>query len=110
FPPTPRLTMQPSVPARGLLALIRLYQLTLAPLTGQSCRYLPTCSAYAAESVRAHGAWAGGWMAAARVCRCHPLAWRGYDPAPTQRAAWFTPWRNGDWSWRDRHPPIPTKS
>jgi putative membrane protein insertion efficiency factor len=92
--------MQPSLAARGLLALIQLYKWTLTPWIGRECRYLPTCSSYAADAVRAHGAWAGSWMAAARLCRCHPLGWAGYDPVPTERAPWFAPWRNGDWRWR----------
>ena len=58
--------MSPSLPARGLLGLIQIYKWTLSPLIGRDCRYLPTCSSYAADAVRQHGAWAGSWMAAAR--------------------------------------------
>ncbi len=96
--------MQPSLPARGLLALIQLYKWTLSPLVGRDCRYLPTCSSYAADCVRAHGAWAGSWMATARLCRCHPFGGSGYDPAPAavQANSWWRPWRYGDWAWKKR--------
>lgn len=99
--------MSPSIPARGLLGLIQLYKWTLSPLIGRDCRYLPTCSSYAADAIRRHGAWAGGWMATARLCRCHPWGGHGWDPAPeTARAnSWWRPWAYGDWSWRAR--PVP---
>jgi putative membrane protein insertion efficiency factor len=89
----------PSIAARGLLGLIQAYKWTLSPLIGRQCRYLPTCSSYAADAVGAHGAWAGSWMAAARLCRCGPWGGHGYDPAPAQKPAapWFAPWRYGDW-------------
>lgn len=79
--------MSPSLPAHrwpslGLLGLIQLYKWTLSPIIGRDCRYLPTCSSYAADAIRAHGAWAGGWMATARICRCHPWGGQGYDPVP----------------------------
>ncbi len=98
--------MSPSFPARGLLALIQLYKWTLSPLIGRECRYLPTCSSYAADAIRAHGAWAGSWMAGARLCRCHPWGGSGWDPAPEAVAvnSWWRPWRYGDWSWRRRDP------
>ncbi len=71
------------VPGAALaLGLIRAYQLSLLGLLGRQCRYLPTCSDYAAEAVRRHGVWPGGWMAAARLCRCQPCGGWGYDPVP----------------------------
>ncbi len=103
--------MSPSLPAHrwpslGLLALIQLYKWTLSPLIGRDCRYLPTCSSYAADCVRAHGAWAGSWMATARVCRCHPWGGHGWDPAPqAARAPWYAPWKYGDWKGGYRAPP-----
>jgi hypothetical protein len=87
-------------PRRAARALIRLYRLTLSSLLGGQCRYLPTCSAYADEAIRRHGLWAGGWMAAARLCRCHPWGGSGYDPppeAPPPGASPFAPWRYGRW-------------
>ena len=65
-----------------LLALIRAYQLTLSALIGRRCRYLPTCSDYASEAIRLHGAWHGTVLGFARVCRCHPWGQSGFDPVP----------------------------
>jgi putative membrane protein insertion efficiency factor len=62
--------------------LIRLYQLIVAPVLGPRCRYLPSCSDYAREAVRAHGPAYGSWLALRRVCRCHPLGGSGLDPVP----------------------------
>lgn len=67
-----------------LLALIRLYQLTLSPFTRGACRHVPSCSAYADEAIREHGAWRGGRMAAGRLLRCHPFGTHGYDPVPAR--------------------------
>jgi hypothetical protein len=47
-----------------------------------SCRYRPSCSAYAIEALRRYGAMRGGWMAARRILRCHPWGGHGYDPVP----------------------------
>ena len=69
-------------PRRAAHALIRFYQLTLSSLIGRQCRYLPTCSAYADEAIARHGLWAGAWMGAARICRCHPWGGAGFDPPP----------------------------
>ena len=66
----------------ALLALIRLYQLTLSPWLGNPCRYEPTCSHYAAEAIERHGAIRGVWLAAKRLGRCHPWGSSGYDPVP----------------------------
>jgi putative membrane protein insertion efficiency factor len=91
--------MTPSLPARFCLGLITLYRYTLSPFIGGQCRYLPTCSHYAGDAVRAHGAWAGSWMALARLCRCRPGGARGYDPAPAKASArWWAPWDYGDWT------------
>jgi putative membrane protein insertion efficiency factor len=65
-----------------LLALIRLYQLTLSALLGRRCRYLPTCSEYASTAISRHGAWRGCLLAIARVSRCHPWGGAGFDPVP----------------------------
>lgn len=83
------------------LWLIRAYQLTLSSLVGAQCRHLPTCSAYTAEAIERHGLWAGGWMGAARLCRCHPWGTHGFDPvsSPPADANWARPWRYGRWRW-----------
>jgi len=65
-----------------LLAVIHGYRLGVSPVLGPSCRYLPSCSAYAEEAVRVHGPVRGGWLALRRVLRCHPLRRGGYDPVP----------------------------
>jgi len=85
---------------RAARGLIRLYQLTLSGLLGRQCRYLPTCAAYADEAIARHGVWAGGWMGAARICRCHPWGGSGYDPPPLGTppgASWARPWAYGMW-------------
>jgi putative membrane protein insertion efficiency factor len=97
---------RPSPPARALIGLQRVYKATLSPLIGNQCRYLPTCSDYAADCVRAHGAWAGSWMALARLCRCRPGGGSGWDPAPEvapDAPAW-RPWALGDWRTGARAP------
>jgi putative membrane protein insertion efficiency factor len=65
-----------------LLLLIRGYQYLLRPMLGSNCRFYPSCSDYAREAVQAHGAARGSWLAARRVCRCHPYHPGGYDPVP----------------------------
>lgn len=70
----------PSV--RVALAAIRSYQLLIRPLLTGSCRYLPTCSEYAAEAIVTYGALRGGWMGLKRVLRCHPFGGAGLDPVP----------------------------
>ena len=68
--------------ARALLVLIRGYQLGISPLLPAACRYTPTCSAYAAEAIRRHGALRGSWLATRRPLRCHPWGGTGHDPVP----------------------------
>ena len=64
------------------VGLIRLYQYLAPPLVRGSCRFTPSCSEYALESLRRHGFLRGLTLAARRVARCHPLGTRGYDPVP----------------------------
>jgi len=70
------------VAARVLLLLIEIYRVTLAPLIGGFCRYLPSCSVYAEEAIRRHGAVQGSGLAVRRVLRCHPFHRGGFDPVP----------------------------
>jgi uncharacterized protein len=65
--------------------LIRGYQLLLSPLLGNNCRFHPTCSEYAIEAIRAHGAARGLWLAVRRIGRCHPWGGAGHDPVPPRR-------------------------
>lgn len=67
---------------RLLLLLIRGYRYTISPLLGQSCRFTPSCSAYALEAIDRFGALRGSWLALRRILRCHPFHAGGYDPVP----------------------------
>jgi len=62
--------------------LIRVYQYTLSPFIGRSCRYTPTCSHYSVEAIEKYGPFKGGWMAAKRIASCNPWGGQGYDPVP----------------------------
>lgn len=64
----------------AVLQLLRGYKLAISPFLPAACRYLPTCSEYAMEAVERYGALRGGWMAFARIMRCHPFGGSGYDP------------------------------
>jgi uncharacterized protein len=70
--------------ARLFLLLIRFYRRAISPYTPASCRYIPTCSAYAEEAVGRYGARRGGWLALRRLLRCHPFGGSGYDPVPAE--------------------------
>ena len=68
---------------RTVLTLaIRAYQLWIGPLVPSSCRYHPTCSAFAIEAIARHGAWRGSLLADKRISRCQPFRAGGYDPVP----------------------------
>lgn len=69
-------------PQRSVLALLRGYQVMFSPLYAGSCRFIPSCSAYAAEAVTRHGVIRGSWLAARRLARCRPLGAHGFDPVP----------------------------
>jgi uncharacterized protein len=71
-------------PARLLLiGLIRLYRLTLSGLLGGQCRFYPSCSSYALDAIRLHGATRGTLLAMWRIARCGPFTDGGFDPVPT---------------------------
>lgn len=63
-----------------LIKFIRLYQITISPLLLPTCRYYPTCSQYAIQSLLYFGVCQGGWLAIKRLLRCHPFGSYGYDP------------------------------
>ena len=69
-----------------LLLLVRIYSYVISPLLGVNCRYQPTCSEYAVEALRQHGAFRGTALAAKRIGRCHPWGGSGYDPVPGQNS------------------------
>lgn len=71
-----------SLPARPIILLVRLYQVTLGPLVGGQCRFRPTCSHYAIEALARRGAWCGTWLTVRRLIRCHPWGGSGHDPVP----------------------------
>lgn len=74
-----------SVPRLVLVALLRVYQSVISPMTGPTCRYYPSCSQYALVAVQRHGAVRGTWLAARRLARCHPWAAGGVDDVPPAR-------------------------
>jgi putative membrane protein insertion efficiency factor len=63
--------------------LIRLYQWTVSPLLGPTCRFYPSCSQYALEAVLRFGVLRGSALAVKRLARCHPFHPGGFDPVPT---------------------------
>jgi len=65
-----------------LLLLLRAYQLGISPFLGQNCRFYPSCSTYAAEALREHGAAKGSLLMLKRLCKCHPWHPGGVDPVP----------------------------
>ena len=65
-----------------LLHALRAYRYVLRPILGANCRFYPSCSDYASEAIERHGAMAGSFLAACRLCRCHPFHPGGYDPVP----------------------------
>jgi len=75
-----------------LLLTLRFYRWALSPalvtLFGPAggCRFTPTCSVYAAEAVRTHGALPGSWLTVKRICRCQPWGGCGHDPVPSPKA------------------------
>ena len=69
-------------PRNLVVGLIRIYQKLVSPTMSPNCRYQPTCSRYAAESIERFGVLRGGWLGIKRIGRCHPLRPGGYDPVP----------------------------
>jgi putative membrane protein insertion efficiency factor len=70
-------------PAQRLaLSAIRLYKILISPLFAGSCRFIPSCSDYAAEAIARFGVVRGSAMAARRLSRCHPLGGHGFDAVP----------------------------
>jgi putative membrane protein insertion efficiency factor len=78
------------LPRRALVALVLAYRFALKPWLGNACRFEPTCSAYALEALRRHGAAAGAALSTARLLRCHPWCQGGHDPVPQTAPRLFT--------------------
>lgn len=68
--------------SRLLILPIRLWQLTFSAVLPPSCRFNPSCSAYAITALQRHGPFKGSWLAIRRIGRCHPWGSSGYDPVP----------------------------
>lgn len=64
------------------LSFIKGYQFLVSPLLGNNCRFYPSCSSYAAESIESHGVIKGGCLSFRRLIKCHPFHAGGYDPVP----------------------------
>ena len=75
------------LPADIVVLLLRLWQLLVSPVYGQTCRFYPSCSSYALEAVDRHGLVRGGWLALRRLGRCHPWNPGGVDLVPPKAGA-----------------------
>lgn len=64
------------------IGLIRIYQYTLSPFIGRSCRFTPTCSNYSIEAFKKYGPFKGTYLSVKRILRCNPWGGHGYDPVP----------------------------
>ncbi|MBT2290651.1 membrane protein insertion efficiency factor YidD [Paenibacillus albidus] len=76
-----------SVARKTLQAPIRVYRKYISPLKPATCRFYPTCSAYALEAIEVHGPLKGSWLAAKRIARCQPFHPGGLDPVPPRKDA-----------------------
>ncbi len=74
------------LPALAVIGLLRLWQLLVSPVYGQTCRFYPSCTAYALEAVDTHGLLRGGWLTLRRLGRCHPWNPGGVDLVPAKGA------------------------
>lgn len=78
-----------------LIAFIRLYQVTLSHFLGGHCRFSPSCSNYAIEAIRTHGAFKGMALGVWRILRCNPFGGKGFDPVPPP-GCWRNPQKAGN--------------
>lgn len=70
------------LPSTLAIGLVRVYQVTLSPLLGPTCRFTPSCSRYCVACLQDHGLLRGSWLTLRRLSRCHPWHPGGYDPPP----------------------------
>ena len=80
--PDPQTRSAPTLAVSAALLLLRGYKILISPLFTGSCRFVPSCSDFAAQAIREHGLAHGTWLAARRLGRCHPFCAGGYDPVP----------------------------
>lgn len=76
--------------AQPLIWLVRAYQLVVSPLLGPTCKFYPSCSAYAVDALRTHGPLTGVWLAGRRLLRCHPWSHGGVDHVPPRASTVMT--------------------
>jgi uncharacterized protein len=77
------------LPARCLIALVRVYRFILSPFMGQSCRFTPSCSHYTEEAIKQHGALRGALLGIIRICKCQPFYKGGWvDDVPARLPSW----------------------
>lgn len=87
---------RPGPVARVLLCPIRFYRRWISPVLPPTCRFEPSCSAYAVEALTTHGALRGTWLTVYRLARCAPWGRAGYDPVPPRRPTATTGPTNAD--------------
>lgn len=75
-----------TIAAEALVGAVRAYQYTIRPVIGAHCRFEPSCSHYAVEALRRHGAARGTWLTTTRILRCNPWNEGGFDPVPPLEA------------------------
>ncbi len=68
------------------IGLVKVYQYTLSPWIGRSCRYQPTCSNYMVDAINEWGPFKGAWLGLKRIGRCHPWGGEGFDPVPKKES------------------------
>ncbi|WP_435925092.1 membrane protein insertion efficiency factor YidD [Paenibacillus sp. DYY-L-2] len=76
-----------SLPRKIAKVPIHFYRKVISPLKPPTCRFYPTCSAYALEAIEVHGPIKGAWLAAKRIAKCHPFHPGGIDPVPPKKDA-----------------------
>jgi putative membrane protein insertion efficiency factor len=74
-----------TLPTRGALLVLDIYQAMVAPVLGGACRFAPSCSEYARQAVVEHGALRGAGLALRRLLKCHPFNQGGWDPPPSRQ-------------------------
>ena len=73
-----------------LIGLVKGYRLFLSPWLGSACRFEPTCSVYALDALKQHGAGVGSYLTLKRLGRCHPWCNGGHDPVPEKAPLWLS--------------------